>query len=303
MNTLAVTRPAEVIDFPTSLAGFDVLAPRFVATRDSARTQDTYRRALRLYRACCADNDLDPLRLDAVIVFSAAQNSQRGNVADDTIRLRLKAVQSFLAWCYTLGHSPLKPELVADSITMPPARKLSPRDVLTVAEVGRLLAAAGNPRDRLLLRVMVDAGLRVSEAIGLAVGDIYTAGDRCYLHVAHGKGDKARETEIPPDLFTELRRYADPWRADRRLFAVNRGNVWRMVASVASAAGIEKAVTPHTLRHTHAHHMRLADMPLEVLSERLGHASIETTKIYTRPAEMARAAPLPAMPWQQPAQP
>lgn len=49
--------------------------------------------------------------------------------------------------------------------------------------------------------------------------------------------------------------------------------------------------------------MRLADMPPEVLSERLGHASIETTKIYTRPAELARAAPRPAMPWQQPAQP
>lgn len=299
MTAITTTQPAaQVIDAGVEPLPFDVLAPRFLATRNSDKTTSAYRRALSLYRACCAERDLDPLRLDGVIVFSHQQNAQRGNVADGTIRLRLKAVQSFFAWCYMLGETAIKPALVAASLTMPPARKLSPRDVLTVAEVKRLLAAARSQRDRLLLRVMVDAGLRVSEAIGLAVGDVYTAGDRCYLHVAHGKGDKERDPEIPPDLYAELRRYAGAWRADRRLFAIDRGNVWRMVATVAERAGVDRAVTPHTLRHTHAHHMRLADMPLEVLSERLGHASIETTKIYTRPAEMARAVPLPAMPWQ-----
>lgn len=299
MTTLTTTtQPAALVqDVAAALAAFDEARLRWLAKLDTRRTRDIYARALRLYRGCCEHWRLDPLRLDAVIAFNAEQNAQRGEIANGTIRLRLKALQSFLSWCWLANLTPLKPELVADALTLPPARELSPRDVLTAAEVERLLANARAGRDRLLLRVMVDAGLRVSEAIVLTVGDIYTAEDRCYLHVAHGKGDKPRDVEIPPTLFVELRRYAGAWRADRRLFAVNRGNVWRLVTATAARAGIDKNVTPHSLRHTHGHHMRLADMPLEVLSARLGHASIETTKTYTRPAEMARAASLPAMPW------
>jgi integrase/recombinase XerD len=62
-------------------------------------------------------------------------------------------------------------------------------------------------------------------------------------------------------------------------------------------AGIDKNVTPHTLRHTHAHHLRLMGYPLEAIGERLGHATLETTKLYTRPAELVQQIALPAMPW------
>jgi len=65
----------------------------------------------------------------------------------------------------------------------------------------------------------------------------------------------------------------------------------------AQQAGIDRTVSPHSLRHTHAHHLRLAGVALEVVGDRLGHASLDTTKRYTRPSELARAAALPELPW------
>ena len=295
---LVLSSTQDVVTLRDPLQDFDDALLRFMATRKGDKTRGTYGPTLQLYRRHCALYGLDPLRLDAVIAFGATQNALRGDVSAGTIRLRLKTVQSFLSWCYTFSLTPLHPSLVAASITMPPARKLSPRDVLTAGEVARLLASAHPGIELLLLRVMLDGGLRVSEALALTAVDVYTALDRCYLHVAAGKGDKERDVLIPAELFTQLHRYTAGWEPLRRIFGkTDRVYAWRIVQRVADRAKLEKHVTPHSLRHTHAHHMRLAKMPLEVLSERLGHASIETTKVYTRPAEMARATQLPLMPW------
>jgi len=296
-------------ELDAALAAYDAAAARFLATRKSERTRANYGHALALYRSHAVQHGADPLRADCLIAWSRAQNSQRrdagGDLSNDTIRLRLHALQSFLSWAWAFGLTPLKPELVASMVTIPPARQLSPRDILTPDEVRRLLLAAEEERDRCLLRVMLDAGLRVSEALDLRCGDVYTASDRCWLHVARGKGDKARDVEIPRPLYTTLAAYAraagldllSPGDERRRLFELDRGNAWRMVSKTAARAGITKRVTPHSLRHTHAHHLRLADFPLEVIGARLGHATLETTKRYTRPAELAQQLPLPTMPW------
>jgi site-specific recombinase XerD len=296
-------------ELDAALAAYDAAAARFLATRKSERTQANYGHALALYRDHAVQNGADPLRADCLIAWSRAQNRQRrdagGDLSNDTIRLRLHALQSFLSWAWAFGLTPLKPELVASMVTIPPARQLSPRDILTPDEVRCLLQAAEEERDRCLLRVMLDAGLRVSEALDLRCGDVYTASDRCWLHVARGKGDKARDVEIPRTLYTTLATYAraagldllSPTDERRRLFELDRGNAWRMVSKTAARAGITKRVTPHSLRHTHAHHLRLADLPLEVIGARLGHATLETTKRYTRPAELAQQLPLPLMPW------
>lgn len=269
------------------LPQFDALAGRFLATLRSDRTRNTYGRALTTYQRSAAANNLDPLKADAVIAYS--NELQQARLANDTKRIRLKAVQSFFAWCYTFNLSPLKPEQVSRLITMPPARKLSPRDILTEHEARRLLAATSG-RDRVLIRVMLDAGLRVSEAVALLADDVYPASDRYYIHVAHGKGDKSRDVEIPADLYHELKALGDS-----RLFRLNRVTAWRIIER--AAAGLDKAISPHSLRHTHAHQLRLLGWPLEMIADRLGHSSLETTKIYTRPAELAQQIRLPLMPW------
>lgn len=136
------------------------------------------------------------------------RRDKSGDLANDTIRAKLKAVQSLFSWCYTFNLSPLKPQQVSELITMPEAKKLSPRDILTTHEAKRLLNAAKSDLDRCLLRVMLDAGCRVSEALTLKVGDVYAASDRYYIHVAGGKGDKSRDIPISRDLYQELSDFA-----------------------------------------------------------------------------------------------
>lgn len=304
-NNLTQLQPS--IDFTEVVA-------RFVATRKSERTRKTYQTAFNQYAEACAQAQTDPLKGDSLITFSQALNERRrdqgGDLSNDTIRAKLKAIQSFFSWAYGYNLTPLTPQMVKDLITMPPARKLSPRDILTEAEVKALLGAIGDNRyscrDRCLIRLMLDGGLRISEALALRAIDIYSSGNRFYVHVASGKGDKSRDVEIPEALYGDLvdcmQLYeidiSNPKHEGRRLFAITRKAAYEMLVRTSTRANLAKRVSPHSLRHTHAHHLRLLDWPIEAIGERLGHSSLETTKLYTRPAEMAQAVKLPALPWQ-----
>ena len=289
---------------------FDQAAKRFLMSRKTANTRQTYGSAVKLYRDYVAELALDPLRADALIAYNQHTNALRGELSNDTIRVRLKAVQSLFSWLHRWGLSPLKPELIAkDILDMPPAKKLSPRDILTPDEARRLLATAEDQRDRCLIQLMLDDGLRVSEALALTWDNIYPALDRYYVDVIVGKGNKTRMVETPAELWTVLVAYRDSiqersklelWLDVKRPFSIHRVTAWRIVERIASAAGIEKTVTPHSLRHTHAHQLRMAGWPLEMIADRLGHESLNTTKVYTRPAEMAAQIKLPAMPWSTP---
>lgn len=286
---------------------FDQAADRFLMSRKADNTRQAYSLAIKLYRDYAARLALNPLHADALIAYNRAVNERRGQLSNDTLRARLKAVQSLFSWLYRWGLSPLKPDLIAkDILDMPPAKKLSPRDILTIDEAKRLLAAAGGQRDRCLIQLLLDDGLRVSEALALTWDNIYSALDRYYVDVIAGKGNKTRMVETPAGLWNALVAYRDslqargqlePWLNTKRPFAIHRTTAWRIVDRTANAAGIEKTVTPHSLRHTHAHQLRMAGWPLEMIADRLGHKSLNTTKVYTRPAEMAAKIRLPAMPW------
>lgn len=301
MNQLT-TIPQNAITNPdSSLAAFDQALTRFLATRPSSATQQTYGRGLALYRQTALDSGFDPFKADCVILFNSQQQAQRrdtgGELANDTIRTRLKAVQSFLTWSWAFGLTGLKPEMVGELLTLPPARKLSPRDILTPDEARRLLQAASGI-ERCLIRVMLDAGMRLAEALALRADDIYPARDRHYIHVQKGKGNKEREIPIQADLFQDLKG-CGAGDGHRLLF----GNyyprkVQRRVEALASRAGIEKNITPHSLRHTLGNSLALLGYPLELIGELLGHASYDTTKIYTRPASILQQAKLPFLPWQ-----
>lgn len=308
MNALTITKQqaltAETLS--QTLYNFDQAAARFLATRANDRTRQTYAFALNAYRAMADRLNLDPFKADCIISFNAEMQAQRGKLANDTIRLKLSVIQALFSWLYTFNLTSLKPGQVADMLTMPPAKELSPRDILTSSEVKQLLAAANTDQERCLIRCMLDAGLRVSEALALRAGDVYAASDRYYIHIAAGKGDKVRDVEIPASLYQDLRQYAqsvgidlvNQQQAGRKLFAdLYRMAAWRIVTKTAAAAGIAKNISPHSLRHTHGHHLRLADYPLELVQKRLGHSSPVVTTRYTRPAEMEKALPLPAMPW------
>ncbi|MCL4296518.1 MAG: tyrosine-type recombinase/integrase [Anaerolineae bacterium] len=289
-------------DQDQALSRFDELAARFLATRKSEATRRTYSRALFDYRATAESLGLDPLGGDALIAFNSAMQQQRrdngGTLANDTLRTRLKAVQSLFTWGYTFGAVAIKPEMVSELITMPEARKLSPRDILTGSEATALLKRAPNDQAYTIMRVMLDCGLRLAEALNLKREDVYSAGGLHFISVKAGKGDKSRDVQISGEVYKVILGYAERQGiSEGKLFNAPRRTVQYWVSSAAQRAGLDKKITPHSLRHSLGNAYALAGVDIAQIGEILGHASLDTTRLYTRPASVLKQAQLPALPW------
>jgi integrase/recombinase XerD len=171
--------------------------------------------------------------------------------------------------------------------------------ILSREEVGTLLEAPAKLRDRAVLTVLYGSGLRVAEATQLKPRDIDAR--RNVLWVRQGKGRKDRQTLLPVKLLELLRLY---WRAERPgdwLFPARDGTqpvgpktVYLACRNAARAAGITKAVHPHSLRHAFATHLLEAGTNLRTIQILLGHANLETTARYLQVADVAvRSTPSP----------
>lgn len=157
--------------------------------------------------------------------------------------------------------------------------------VLAPEEVVQLFAAAQPGVERVLLQTDYALGLRVSELVQLRVEHLESR--RMVVHVHAGKGRKDRLVPLSPKLLEELRAY---WRQDRPacwLFPGAKPGTHRSVASVqrlirrvAGWAGLTKAITMHTLRHSYATHQLEAGLDLLTLQRVLGHQSLKTTAAY-----------------------
>ncbi len=166
---------------------------------------------------------------------------------------------------------------------------------LSMVEVDRLLAApvgdeALNLRDRAMLELLYATGLRVSELVGLKLGDLQL--DVGYL-TAFGKRSKQRIVPLGESALAELRRYLGLGRpfldkVGSRILFLNRGGkgltrqgFWKIIKRRALEAGIHKKISPHTLRHSFATHLLENGADLRSVQTMLGHADISTTQIYT----------------------
>lgn len=189
-----------------------------------------------------------------------------------------------------------------------PDRQRLPQ-VLTRAEVARLFAVIREERFRVVLRFIYACGLRIGEAVTVEVGDL-RGGER--VHVRQAKGNKDRYTPLPPAMTAELRAWWKTHRHPRWVFpGVGRG--WRdgssLPATLAQAvepmgvgsiqhcvrlavaeAGLPKGTCVHTLRHSYATHLLEEGVSIRLISAYLGHASLETTSIYTHLTAVNEAA-------------
>jgi len=135
----------------------------------------------------------------------------------------------------------------------------------------------------LMLKTLLLTGCRVSEFVAIRVSDFFL--DEAMVQVRHAKGGRQRSVPILPALAQELRTHLGDRRAgwlfetrSARAFTTRR--IQQIIKAVAAAAGIEKRVYPHLLRHTVAQHLLDGGMPLEHVQRFLGHENIETTQIY-----------------------
>jgi site-specific recombinase XerD len=161
--------------------------------------------------------------------------------------------------------------------------------VLSREEVSRLLAASANRMHRTMLMTLYATGVRRAELCQLKTSDIDS--QRMVVHIRQGKGGRDRDVPLSPALLEALRDYwrwmkpktylfpglVDGWRAD---VPITDKMVWFACQRAARAAGIEKHVTPHTLRHSYATHLLEAGGDLRTIQVLLGHASLDHTTIY-----------------------
>ena len=172
-----------------------------------------------------------------------------------------------------------------------------PKD-LSEADVDALLAApdvatALGLRDKAMLELLYACGLRVSELTGLPLAALNLRGG--FLRVM-GKGRKERLVPLGETAADWLQRYLDAGRPalvkatvpalflTQRGEAMTRENFWHLIKRYALLAGINSAVSPHTLRHAFATHLLNHGADLRVIQLLLGHSDLSTTQIYTHVA-------------------
>lgn len=215
-----------------------------------------------------------------------------GGWAASTAARKIAAIRAFHEFLRRHGAAGENP-----AFSVRPPRKGRPLpDVLTVEQVEALLRAPRGEepaavRDRALLELAYATGLRASELIGLRLEEIDLEEGlvRCM-------GKRRRERIVPfgTKAREALVRYLDGVRgslarnrAERAVFLTRFGRpftrmgYWKLLQGHARTAGLDRTISPHTLRHSCATHLLEGGCDLRVVQEFLGHRSIETTQIYT----------------------
>jgi integrase/recombinase XerD len=213
-------------------------------------------------------------------------------LAPSSIARNIAAIRTYFRFLLAEGHTVADP---SERIDTPKAWKKLP-DVLSVDEIARLVEAPdlAHPlawRDRAMLEFAYASGVRVSELTELRVRSLHL--DEEFASV-FGKGGKERLVPVGRRsigtlsiYLRETRPRLDRGKSDGRVFLNARGGpltrmgVWKILQQQVQAAGIEKRVTPHTLRHSFATHLLEGGADLVAVQEMLGHADISTTQIYT----------------------
>jgi len=160
--------------------------------------------------------------------------------------------------------------------------------VLSVEEVRQILARVRRWRYRVCLSTIYACGLRLQEGLHLQISHI--DGGRQLLHVCHGKGGKDRYVPLPQPLLEMLRQYWGTHRDPVWIFPsthqtvqgpMDASGLQRAFHGALLDSGVQKPATVHTLRHSYATHLLEAGLNLRLIQVYLGHASPNTTAIYT----------------------
>jgi integrase/recombinase XerD len=226
----------------------------------------------------------------ALLAMEKARDGGRLSVG--TQRHRLGALKSFFGWLWREGKLLMNP---ASHVVLPKRRRMLPQANLTPKEAIRLLEAVGQStplamRDRAIVELLYATGIRNAELRALAVSDVSEG----TLAIRAGKGGKDRVVPMGKVAAAALSDYLQEARPALALkdgvtniFLTKHGlpldahAVINAVKRAARAAGIRKPIHPHSLRHACATHMLRGGADIRHIQKLLGHASLQTTQIYT----------------------
>ena len=267
----------------------------------SQNTVAAYRRDLNLWREFCRATRRKPTAAGPEDVTEFLKRLRAGDApaskkfAPASVARALVALRSF--YRFAVGE-----ELIDHDPTATVGSPKRPRSIpkaISLEQVERLLDSPGDEplglRDRAILETLYGSGLRISELVGLDVDDVDVPGGN--VLVRSGKGGKGRRVPLGRAARHAVERYLTGVRpelakragrsARGALFLNARGQrlsrqgCWKILKGYAGSAGLERQVSPHTLRHSFATHMLDAGADIRVVQELLGHASLSTTQVYT----------------------
>lgn len=260
----------------------------------SANTRQAYERDLRLFCKTLGFKNSDALvNVSREQITGYMTQLKEKGLAAATIARKLAAIKAFYRFMTAEGYMDANPAEVVEAGTK--GIKL-PR-VLSEDEVVRLLnqpdiTTAEGFRDRTMFEVLYATGMRVSELINLTLERVDL--NMKYI-IAFGKGSKERIVPLGSVAAEFLQQYLEKVRpklthADRNTNIVflafgghelTRQRFWQIIRAYGRKANINKALTPHILRHSFATHLLDNGADLRSVQELLGHSDISTTQIYT----------------------
>ncbi|WP_102274685.1 site-specific tyrosine recombinase XerD [Cytobacillus massiliigabonensis] len=252
------------------------------------RDLKSYIKYLKKVEAISAMNDVQRVQ-----IIHFLKNLKEQGKSSKTLARHIASIRAFHQFLLREKAVDQDPSVHIES----PQHERSLPKVLNMQEVETLLDSPKahdhyGLRDKAMLELLYATGIRVSELIGLKIGDVHlTMGFvRCF-----GKGNKERIIPIGKTAARALEQYLQEGRShfvskkqkDESIFlnhhgrGLSRQGFWKILKRLAAEAGIEKELTPHTLRHSFATHLLENGADLRAVQEMLGHADISTTQIYT----------------------
>ncbi len=242
--------------------------------------------------------DIKLRAITAAVLIGWAQHLEALGLAPRSRNRMVATIKSLLTFAHRIGWLPLNVGVVASSAPVSDRRVAR---VMSEEEVFALIQGARQDRDRELLKFMYASGCRCSEVSALRWCDLERR-ERAGQAVLTGKGSKIRTVLVSLaviddvmklrdgaggddiDEVVELRNGAgddDPvFMSQRGGKAITKNGIHRIVVGAAKRAGIDKAVSPHWLRHAHASHSLDRGAKIHVLQATLGHTSMATTSQY-----------------------
>lgn len=240
----------------------------------SPRTVEIYSNCLRSFLKRL-EYDVSKISREKVVDFILYLESQ--NRAPKTINLYKEVIKFF---CSQI----LKLSVYFDIKLSKQPRKLPV--ILSRQEIQKILDSVVNIKHKTILALAYGAGLRVSEVVRLAVGDVNF--DKKTLHIKSAKGQKDRITILPEKLLGEIKmlmedkKYEDPLFHSEQGGGLHSRTAQHIFQDALLRSGVQKKATFHSLRHSFATHLLEHGTDIRYIQKLLGHSSIKTTQIYTQ---------------------
>jgi integrase/recombinase XerD len=261
----------------TSADNDQMLVQLFVNTKRSANTQTQYSHSIDMLLVF-VDKSLNGVTLQDAVNYHEWLKTQYKSA--HSVKLHINVAKALCAFGVKLNY--LRTNVFA--VIKPDATpEVTHKRILTEEQALKLIDAPTRQRDKLLLRLIYAAGLRVSEVCGLVWSDLLQNG---VVHIRQGKGQKERFVTISDSMVEKLTAFRGAAAGSDPMFVSQKGGkldetaVHRIVKSAAESAGISSEASAHWLRHSHASHALDRGASLVTVRDTLGHSSIATTNKY-----------------------